>query len=853
MAYSFVLLDGNGSATAFNFSFGYLSRSHINVKVDLVDTAFTWLTDFSIQITPAPAAGSVIEIRRKTPLDQPAVVWTDGSTLTEQEMNAEARFNLYANQEAADGVAASISQDAEGVFDGQGRSTTNFADPTDDSGLVTKHYFDSVYTPQLDQKIADANTVIDGKVSDATTQASNASSSANTAQGYAAAADNSADAAAALLGLFKGQYLGASATVPTLDGNGQTLTEGDLYFSTSEPMGMKVYTGSAWQYAGSTIQGTISKPDFPVVATEGQTTVPVPTGYDAGFITVFLNGSKIDAPDIDVSSGIDIVFTEALTAGDEVTWVAYGAFSVADAVTESELFATAGAGRVGFSHSNSYPQGTLGAKAKQLIGFRDAPFSAIGDGVTDDTAACQAAITYAITNGLTLDVTGDFAVTSLSLAGSNGLRITGKGSLVGIATTPTPCVLDLKNVNNVYADGAWAINGNYNTNYDCGVWGYTDAAGQQCASLDLTNVTPVNCKLAWKFGNDARPDDLVSEINIRGGNTYGCPSVLLAIGAQTVITTNGAILSSLTGVGGSTWQALPQKTIVARGATINVNGGELLHVGLSTGGTGSDGAYNTLCEIQPINSPISGKIYGNITLNGVLIETAVRLATSANPSALVSPEAGYIGIIGCTGVSTQDTSAFIETDSNFTGRIQVKANNFFATSPRANVNIACGGVCDVYCDDGSFGKNFKPTLAGITGGIVHFSHRMVLNASNLNGQSLPTGTLTTLNFVNPVAAGNMLRFAGCYAGGVFTVPVGGLKNIRIETQLLKAGLAGEWYVEVNSLNYGARTLGAYNANSYSIDSLNAGDTVRIVLLNTNATVGAAAAATDWFQIFASNE
>ena len=392
------------------------------------------------------------------------------------------------------------------------------------------------------------------------------------------------------------------------------------------------------------------------------------------------------------------------------------------------------------------------------------------EGETDSTTKYQAAITYAIANNLTLDISGNYNVTIISLNGANGLRLTGRGSVIGIASTSTPAIVTMKNVVNIAIDGAWFINGNYNTNYDEGIWVYTDGAGQQAAYLDFSNVSPVNCKQAWKFGNDARVDDLVSEINVRGGQTFGCPSVVLAVGAQTVVNFTGCTLASLTGSGNAGWQALPQKTIVSRGATVNIVGGELLHVLVSTGGSST--TYNTLCEVQPIASIASGNIWGNISVSGAVVECAVRLASSSNPSALATPTAGSISFTGCNGVSTQDTSAFVETDATFLGRLKFTGNGFFATSVRANTNITCGGLCHVYCDSMSFGTGFKSYLAGITGGIPHFQSRMVLNVNNLSGQTLANGANTTLAFAAVVATSDLARFTSSYSVGVFTVPTG---------------------------------------------------------------------------------
>ena len=55
-----------------------------------------------------------------------------------------------------------------------------------------------------------------------------------------------------------------------------------------------------------------------------------------------------------------------------------------------------------YSVSETYPAGTIGAKLRESISVKDAPFNAKGDGTTDDTAAVQAASTYAALNGRAL-------------------------------------------------------------------------------------------------------------------------------------------------------------------------------------------------------------------------------------------------------------------------------------------------------------------------------------------------------------------------------------------------------------------------------------------------------------------
>lgn len=398
MAYSFVQLPGDGSNQNFPFTFGYLSKSHISAKVDGVSVTFTWLTDFSIQIDPAPAAGTIVEVRRTTPLDQPAVVWTDGSTLTEQDMNQEARFNLYIAQEARDLADVSLQLDSEGVWDGRSRSTTNFADPTGPTGLVTKNFLDNTYTTDIDAKVAAA-------AASATASANSASAS----QGYATAADESSDLAAQLLSIFKGQYYGPLSSDPTVDPNGNPVGVGDLYFNTTAKA-MRVYTGAGWQNAGSTVQGVINKPVTPVIATEGQTSVLIPGGYDPNFIITFVNGVGISSPAVDVSSGTDIIFDDPLSAGDEVMWVAFGAFEAANAipadgsVTDSKVAPNADIAATKLT----FLQDGTGAVARSVESkLRDrlniCDFGAIPNGgdaaATANTAALAAAVSAATAKG----------------------------------------------------------------------------------------------------------------------------------------------------------------------------------------------------------------------------------------------------------------------------------------------------------------------------------------------------------------------------------------------------------------------------------------------------------------------
>ena len=85
-------------------------------------------------------------------------------------------------------------------------------------------------------------------IQNASTNATNAATSATNAANSATAAQTAQTAAEAALDSFTDTYLGAFATDPTLDNDGNALTAGDLYFNTGINR-LKVYSGSAWSVA----------------------------------------------------------------------------------------------------------------------------------------------------------------------------------------------------------------------------------------------------------------------------------------------------------------------------------------------------------------------------------------------------------------------------------------------------------------------------------------------------------------------------------------------------------------------------------------------------------------------------
>ena len=95
---------------------------------------------------------------------------------------------------------------------------------------------------------ASSATTATTKASEAATSATNAATSATSAETAKTAAETAQAAAEAAADNFDDTYLGAKASDPTVDNDGDALTAGDLYFNTTSNV-LRVYNGSSWQDA----------------------------------------------------------------------------------------------------------------------------------------------------------------------------------------------------------------------------------------------------------------------------------------------------------------------------------------------------------------------------------------------------------------------------------------------------------------------------------------------------------------------------------------------------------------------------------------------------------------------------
>jgi hypothetical protein len=157
--------------------------------------------------------------------------------------------------------------------------------------------------------------------------------------GSATAAAASATAAANALDSFDDRYLGAKASAPSVDNDGNALLTGALYWNTVTNT-MFVWSGSAW----GSISSSAEIYRYRYTASGGETSV---SGADANGATlsylvgkeqVYLNGVLLArTSDYTATNGTSISSLAALTASDIVEIITFTSFEVANAVTQTNF------------------------------------------------------------------------------------------------------------------------------------------------------------------------------------------------------------------------------------------------------------------------------------------------------------------------------------------------------------------------------------------------------------------------------------------------------------------------------------------------------------------------------------
>lgn len=116
----------DGNTKIFSIPFDYLSRSHVHVKVNDIESPVEWLSMYSIQTEQLPAINSLVEIYRETPYDTQFITWADGTVLLANDLNAQTLQTLFVLQENQLALLQSLLFNTYlGSYDAKNKRITN--------------------------------------------------------------------------------------------------------------------------------------------------------------------------------------------------------------------------------------------------------------------------------------------------------------------------------------------------------------------------------------------------------------------------------------------------------------------------------------------------------------------------------------------------------------------------------------------------------------------------------------------------------------------------------------------------------------------------------------------------------
>lgn len=208
---------GDGSTTQFGVTFPYMAQVHVYAEVDGVPVPRTFIGPSTVQITPAPAAGSVVLLYRQTDIDNLNYEFQLGAAFLPPYIDSNNKQLLYSVQEsdttARDATAAAADAGAR----------ADLATTTANSALATA----GTALSQSSTALSTANSAA-AEASQAATDAAAAESSASAAQSAASAAQTAATAAqmAASSALTTAQTADTKATQAAADAAAALSTAG---------------------------------------------------------------------------------------------------------------------------------------------------------------------------------------------------------------------------------------------------------------------------------------------------------------------------------------------------------------------------------------------------------------------------------------------------------------------------------------------------------------------------------------------------------------------------------------------------------------------------------------------------
>ena len=225
---------------------------HFELLIDAVSAA-TSATAAATSATAAASSATAAATSATNAANSATSAATSATTATTQASAASTSATNAATSEtnaatsetnAATSATSAATQATAAATSATNAATSATAAATSATNAATSETNASTSATSAASSATTATT----QASAASTSATNAATSATAADTAKTAAQTAQAAAEAAADNFDDTYLGAKASDPTVDNDGDALTAGDLYFNTTSNV-LRVYNGSSWQDA----------------------------------------------------------------------------------------------------------------------------------------------------------------------------------------------------------------------------------------------------------------------------------------------------------------------------------------------------------------------------------------------------------------------------------------------------------------------------------------------------------------------------------------------------------------------------------------------------------------------------
>ena len=430
-----------------------------------------------------------------------------------------------------------------------------------------------------------------GYSSNSSNFSNNASNFANTASNAANAANSARDTAITLVDSFEDVYLGAKASDPTLDNDGDALTAGDLYYNTVGNV-LKYYTGSAWvaitsggitdlvQDTTPQLGGALDVNTFSITSTSNGNITLQPNG--TGDVVLSADTVKIGDANTDAILTTDGTgdITISTNSGSNS-----GTVKIFDGVNGNIEITPNGSGVVKLD-GLSYPIAD-GSAGQALVTNGSGVLSFATAGIAWQTIVTAATLTAVAGRGYWINTTSNACTVTLPASATNGDTII----LADYARKWGTNAVTI-NQNSLNFQGSTSINPIYNTDGQSVTLVYSGATQGWIPTVDdnVTNEVPAPYSIDFLVvaGGGAGGREAVNSGTGGGGGAGGYRTSTQTVSSGTVITVTVGDGGAAVGASGG--------QVGNDGSNSSISGSGLTTITSTGGGGGGGGTSQPACS-----------------------------------------------------------------------------------------------------------------------------------------------------------------------------------------------------------------------------------------------------------------